>query len=82
MLLVIGFLFFVLIDEEVGDDEGAEDYAGDAVGGHEGDVYFTEVVGLYNGVLVVEHADEDCYAYPVEPVKTTIDACYYYTSCA
>jgi len=41
--------------------ENSKNYAGDAVGGHEGEVYAAEVVGFYEAVLVDEHGAEKYY---------------------
>ena len=52
-----------------------KDYAGDAVGVGESDVYFAEVGGLYEEVLVGEHCDVEGGAYPVDEAEVAVNAC-------
>ena len=45
-------------DKPVQQKENSKNYTGDAVGGHEREVYTAEVVGFYEAVLVNEHGAE------------------------
>ena len=48
-----------LIKEKIRNNKDGEYYGGYAVGGHKGNVHPAQVIGLYNGVLVYQHPNEN-----------------------
>ena len=51
--------------EDVRDHESSEYYTGNSVGSHEGQVYPSKVIRLYDAVLIDQHAAEDGNTQPI-----------------
>ena len=46
------FHFHVLVNKKIGYDKYRKHHAGNAIGGHKGDVHAAQVVWFYNGMLI------------------------------
>jgi hypothetical protein len=64
-----------LLQTEIGDDKNGKNDAGDAIGGHKGEIDPAEVIRPDYGMLVHQHPYKDGYPAPVPPAKTAVKPC-------